>query len=317
MSSPAQLGTEFQPGSPKETQAPSRAHQLRTMLKRPSVLLCLAFLTVVFVLAIFAPLVTKLSGYGPYEFDPSVIDPNLGGLPIGPLGGISSEHWFGVEPQNGRDLFARIFYGARISLLIAFSATILTTLVGTTLGMVGGFFGGWADQIVSRTMDFLMAFPALIFMIALLSALPQGNRPLLLILVLSFFGWPYIGRVIRSQTMSIARREYIEAAVASGGRKPAIVFREVLPNLVGTIIVMSTLSVPLFIGTEAGLSFLGVGLTPPTASWGQMISEAVSWYAVDPMYFFIPGSFLFLTVLTFTVIGDQLQAALDPRGGAR
>lgn len=293
-----------------------RRRRARRAPTRLGLWLSLGFLALVFLMALFAPVLTQISGWTPYEFDESVIDAASGGLPLGGMGAVSSNHWFGVEPQNGRDIFARIVYGARVSMLIAISATILTSFLGVVLGMLAGFFGGIIDQVISRTMDFLMAFPALIFMIALLSALPQGNRPLLLVLVLSFFGWPYMGRVVRGQTISLANREFVEAARASGARKATIVFREILPNLSGTIIVMSTLSVPTFIGTEAGLSFLGVGVTPPAASWGQMIAASVSWYTVYPTYFLIPGTFLFLTVLSFTVIGDHLQKLLATGGRA-
>lgn len=302
------------------TLAPTTSHRstrniVARMLGRPTVALCFGFLMVVILMAIFAPLIVRISGHDPYVFDQNAVDPNTGGLPLGPFGGISGDHWLGVEPQNGRDIFARVVYGARASLAIALSAALLTTVFGTTLGMISGFFGGRVDQVVSRLMDFLMAFPALIFMIALLSALPNTNRPALLVAVLSIFGWPYIARVIRGQSMSLAQREFIEAAVASGASRTRVIFTELLPNLAGTIIVMSTLAVPSYIGTEAGLSFLGIGLTPPTPSWGQMISTAVGWYTVDPAYFMIPGMCLFLTVLSFTVIGDQLQRILDPRGG--
>lgn len=313
MSNPGQLVAERGPLEPAADAGGSRV--FRRLISKPSVALCLAFLVIVIAMAIFAPLITKLSGFDPYVFDQDAVDANTGGLPKGPFGGVSGDHWFGVEPQNGRDIFARIVYGARASLAIALSATLLTTTFGTVLGMVAGFFGGKVDQVVSRLMDFLMAFPALIFMIALLSALPNSNRPLLLVAVLSVFGWPYIARVIRGQTMSLSKREFVEAATASGGSRLRVIFTELLPNLTGTIIVMSTLAVPSYIGTEAGLSFLGIGLTPPTPSWGQMIAKAVSWYTVDPAFFMIPGLFLFFTVLSFTLIGDQLQRILDPRGG--
>ena len=289
--------------------------QARPILARiardKAALLCLAFLLIVVLMAAFAPLITKLSGWGPYEFDSSAIDSALGGVPHGALGGVSGDHWFGVEPQNGRDLFARIVYGARVSITIAISATVLTGVLGVVLGMLAGFYRGWVDQLISRLMDFLMAFPALIFMIAILSSLPAGNRPVLLVVVISAFGWPYLARVIRGQTMTLANREFVEAARASGAKDVQVVFREILPNLRGSIIVMSTLAVPGYIGTEAGLSFLGVGVTPPTASWGQMIASSVSWYSVDPMFFAIPGLFLFLTVLSLTVLGDKIRKVVD------
>lgn len=279
--------------------------------------LALAYLVVIALLAIFAPLVTAITGNDPYSFNNAALDPNLGGLPKGALGGISAEHWLGVEPQNGRDIFARIVYGARSSFLIALSATAITVVLGTTLGMIAGFVGGKVDTVISRLMDLLLAFPSLIFMIALISALPDVNRHLMLIIVLSLFGWPYIARVIRGQTMSLARREFTEAAIASGASRTRVVFSEILPNLAGTIIVLATLAVPGYIGTEAGLSFLGIGLVAPAPSWGQMIWSAVSWFTQDPMYFIIPGAFLTLTVLSFMVVGDRLQVLIDPRSGGR
>lgn len=317
MAMPSQASPEVDatlPPSGSPAEPASSATRLRSLLRTPAVALSVGFLVVVVLMAILAPLITKISGWGPYDFDESVIDAASGGLPKGGFGGISPNHWFGVEPQNGRDIFARIVYGARVSMLIAVSATIFTSVLGIVLGMLAGYFRGAVDQVISRLMDFLMAFPALIFMIALLSALPRGNRPLLLVLVLSFFGWPYMARVIRGQTMTLAKRDFVEAAQSSGARRVTIVFREILPNLSGTIIVMSTLAVPSYIGTEAGLSFLGVGVTPPTASWGQMIAESVAWFTVYPAYFMIPGMFLFLTVLSFTVLGDHLQKALTAGG---
>ncbi len=299
-------------GARPDGSAPTPGRRVwREMRTSPAVILSALFILLISLMAIFAPLVVRLSGWGPYEFDPEAINPDLGGLPIGPGGGIGGDHWFGVEPGSGRDIFARIVYGARVSLAIAGSATLITITLGVVFGMLAGFFGGWVDQVVSRVMDFLMAFPTLIFMIAVLSALPAGNRPLLLVVILSIFGWPYTARVIRGQTMSLRNAEFVEAAYASGAKPFRIAIREVLPNLRGTIIVLATLSVPSYIGTEAGLSFLGVGVTPPTPSWGQMISQAVSWYSTNPMFFIIPGTFLFLTVLSFTLIGDKLRDSLD------
>ncbi|MEU7836243.1 ABC transporter permease [Nonomuraea sp. NPDC052129] len=270
-----------------------------------------AFLVLVLLMAICAPLISAITGHGPNDFDSAAIDTDLGGLPRGSLGGISADHLLGVEPQNGRDILARIAYGARVSLLIAAAATVLTTLLGVVLGMLAGFYHGWVDQVICRIMDFLMAFPALIFMIAILSSLPTGNRSVLLVVVISVFGWPYLARVVRGQTLTLVNREFVEAARVSGASTGVLVFREILPNLRSSLIVMTTLAVPGYVGTEAGLSFLGVGVAPPTPSWGQMISSSVGWYAVDPMYFAVPGAFLFCTVLSLTVLGDRLRAAFD------
>jgi len=274
-------------------------------------LLSITFLVLVILMAVFAPLITKITGSGPDTLNPSAINANLGGEPLGSLGGISLAHPFGVEPSTGRDLLARVAYGARVSFLIAVSATLLTTVLGVVFGMLAGFFHGWIDQVISRLMEFLWAFPALIFMIAILSALPQGNRPLLLVIVLSFFGWPYLGRIVRGQTLGLTEREFVQAARVSGAKTRHLIFREILPNLRNTVIVIATLSVPGYVGTEAALSFLGVGVIPPTPSWGQMIAGSLEWYQVDPMYFVIPGGFLFLTVLSLTVFGDRLRHALD------
>lgn len=287
--------------------AGARGRALRAFLRKPSVALSIAYLILIALMAIFAPVLSKITGNDPYAFNESALDAAAGGIPLGHFGGISAQHWFGVEPQKGRDIFIRIAFGARVSMLIAISAMLITTALGVSLGMIAGFFGGRVDQVISRIMDFLMAFPALIFMIAVLSAIPQGNRPLLLVVVLSVFRWPATARIIRGQTMSLANREFVEAARASGADRLKIVFAEILPNLSGTVIVMATLAVPGFIATEAGLSFLGVGVTPPTPSWGQMIALAVPWYSTDPMFFAIPGMFLFLTVFSFTILGDNLQ----------
>lgn len=305
------------PSSDRPETPASRARLFLSGLRRDvPALLSVGYIVIVILMAIFAPLIVKLSGWGPFAYDQSAIDPNLGGLPLGRAGGMSAEHWFGVEPGSGRDIFARIVYGARISMTIAISATLLTSALGIVLGMVAGYFGGLVDTLISRLMEFLMAFPALIFMIAVLSALPAENRQVLLVVVISVFGWPYLARIVRGQTLSLKEREFVESARASGATSLQVIFREILPNLVPTIIVMTTLAVPGYVGTEAGLSFLGVGVVPPTPSWGQMIGSSVTWYAVDPAYFLIPSIFLFFLVFSFTVLGDRVKTLTDA-GGAR
>jgi len=271
---------------------------------------------VFFVLAaLLAPVVTALTGQGPADLDKKAVNPYLGGLPRGSLGGISGQHLLGVEPLLGRDILARLLYGAQISLLVAFSAALLTTLIGVLLGITAGYFGGRTDAVISRFMDVMMSFPSLIFMIALLSVARDVNRVLLLIGVMSVFGWPYIARVIRGQTLSLKHREYVEAARACGTSSGRILLTEILPNLTGTVIVYVTLAIPGLIGAEAALTFLGVGIRPPTPSWGQMIADSVLYYKVDPMFFVLPSACLFLVVLAFTLLGDALRDALDPKGG--
>ena len=195
---------------------------------------------------------------------------------------ISADHLFGVEPQNGRDIFSRVVYGARISLLIAFLATLLSVVIGSTLGVVAGYFGGWVDALISRAMDVFLAFPLLVFAIALAGVMPDtafglsgdALRIALLIFIIGFFSWPYIGRIVRGQTLSLREREFVDAARSLGARGPYIIFKEMLPNLVAPILIYATLLIPTNILFEAALSFLGVGIRPPTASWGGMLSEA-------------------------------------------
>ncbi|WP_083977361.1 ABC transporter permease [Kitasatospora azatica] len=287
----------------------------RRLRRRPIALVGLGIIVFFVLAAALAPVLTSISGYGPTDTDKHAIDPYLAGLPRGSLGGISAKHWLGVEPMLGHDIFARLLYGARISLLVAFSAAALITLVGVALGVLAGYFGGRVDGVISRFMDIMMSFPSLIFMIALLSVVKDVNRVVLLIIVMSVFTWPYIARVIRGQTISLKHREYVEAARASGTGSLRILLTEILPNLTSTIIVYVTLAIPGLIGSEAGLTYLGVGVRPPTPSWGQMITDSSLYYKVDPMFFVLPCACLFLVVLAFTLLGDALRDALDPKGG--
>ncbi len=268
--------------------------------------------------AIFGPLLVQ----SPYIYHENLIDPTFS-RPYGPFGGISLAHPFGLEPITGRDLLSRVVYGARVSLIIAFLATALAVSIGVVMGIVAGYFGGWVDSVIARAMDIFLAFPLLVFAIALVGVIPSsafglsGNslRIALLIFVIGFFAWPYMGRIIRGQTLSLREREFIDAARSMGARGPYILFRELLPNLVGPILVYSTLLIPTNILFEAALSYLGVGIIPPLPSWGGMLSDAVTNgdYSIDPMYMLIPGLAIFITVLAFNLFGDGLRDALDPR----
>jgi peptide/nickel transport system permease protein len=290
-------------------------------LRRDRVALGGALLIVVFVIiAIAAPLVVSLLGHPPNDFHQDLIDPNLQ-TPRGTLGGVSSDYLLGVEPVNGRDLFSRVVYGSQISLLIAFLATLLSVVIGVVLGVTAGFFGGWVDTIISRTMDVFLAFPLLVFAIALAGVIPdkafglEGNalRIALLVFIIGFFNWPYIGRIIRGQTLSLREREFVDAARSLGARSGYILFRELLPNLLAPILVYFTLLIPQNILFEAALTFLGVGVRPPTSTWGGMLSDATQWYQVDPWFMVVPGLAIFVTVLAFNLFGDGLRDALDPR----
>lgn len=271
--------------------------------------------------ALLAPVISDLVGQAPNEHHEDLIDP-LFSTPKGSLGGISGDHLLGVEPVSGRDVFSRILYGSRISLLVGFLSAVVAVVLGTVLGVLAGYFGGWLDSVISRLMDMLLSFPQLLFIIALVSVMPNnmlgltgtGVRLFVMILVIGFFGWPYVGRVVRGQTLSLREREYVDAARSLGAGRAYILFKELLPNLIAPIIVYSTMMIPTNILTEAALSFLGVGVKPPTASWGQMLSSALSYYESDPMYMIIPGLAIFITVLSFNLFGDGVRDALDPKG---
>ena len=276
----------------------------------------IAIVVLVFV-AVAAPLLAAIEGQDPNAYHINALDPN-NGLPAGSLGGISGTHWFGVEPLTGRDLFARVCYGARTSFLIGVAATVVAVVVGTLLGAGAGYLGGWFNRVITWLTDVLLGFPYLVFMIALGAIAPPSiPRPLLLILVIGFFGWPSVTRIVRSQTLALRERKFVSSARAMGAG-PWHVFRtELLPNLWGPVLVMATLSVPGKIGLEAALSFLGVGVLPPTPSWGRSISAAIDWVAVDPAFLLFPGLALFAVTWGFNALGDGLRDALDPRWGKR
>ncbi|MDQ1585610.1 MAG: peptide/nickel transport system permease protein [Actinomycetota bacterium] len=290
-------------------------------LKRDKVALTGAAVVLFLILvAILAPWIVKLLGHPPNEFHYPVVNADTQ-VPSGKYGGVSRHFLFGAEPVNGRDLFSRVVYGSRISLLIAFLATLLSVVIGAVMGVVAGYFGGWVDTVISRLMDIFLAFPLLLFAIALAGVVPDqafglaGNnlRIAVIIFIIGFFNWPYVGRVIRGQTLSLREREFVESARSLGARGPYILAREVLPNLVAPILVYATLLIPTNVLFEAALSFLGVGLRPPQATWGGMISDATHWYQIDPWFMVSPGLAIFVTVLAFNLFGDGLRDALDPR----
>jgi ABC-type dipeptide/oligopeptide/nickel transport system permease subunit len=276
------------------------------------------FIVFLILVAIIGPHLVQ----NPDTYHPNLINPTYS-RPNGPLGGISVAHPFGVEPVTGRDMLARVVNGAQISLLIAFLATALAVVIGVFMGVIAGYVGGWADSVIARLMDIFLAFPLLVFAIALVGVMPSsafglsgnGLRIWLLIFIIGFFAWPYMGRIIRGQTLSLREREFVDAARSLGARSPYILFRELLPNLWGPILVYSTLLIPTNILFEAALSYLGVGIIPPQPTWGGMISDAVSggFYSIDPMFMIIPGFAIFVTVLAFNLFGDGLRDALDPR----
>jgi peptide/nickel transport system permease protein len=285
-------------------------------------MIILVFITFI---AIFGPVISNLLGVNPYDFNTDLLS-DAGSLPIGPFGGVSLAHPLGVEPLTGRDILARLLFGTRISLLIAVSATIITVVLGTVVGVISGYSRGRTDTVLSRFMDITLAFPLLLVIIAMspvieqrLQAfgLPPGNpsRITTLILVLSVFGWPYLARLIRGQVISLREREFVEAAVSIGSSNRRILFRELLPNLWAPILIYATIAMPSLIGAEAALAYLGISVIPPTPTWGSMLQESVGYFTVDPFYFFVPLTMLLAVVLSFNLLGDALRDALDPKSG--
>jgi peptide/nickel transport system permease protein len=269
--------------------------------------------------AILAPVLTAAYGVSPYALHPNLINESLL-LPFGSFGGISGSHWLGLTPVEGQDIMAELIYGARTSLEVAGAAVVLALLFGVSLGVIAGYYRGVTDTIISRVMDLLLSFPTLLFSIALLavaSLIPGLQtyfaRFCIISFVLGFFSFPYIGRIVRGQVLSLREKEFVDAARSIGASNWRIMSREIMPNLVGPILVYTTLTIPNFILGEASLSYLGVGFGPTTVSWGSMLSDANKYVRIDPSYLFMPGLMLFLAVLAFNLFGDGLRDALDPR----
>jgi peptide/nickel transport system permease protein len=280
----------------------------------------LVFLALLIVAAIAAPLIVSLAGLpDPNEQNTDALD--VFGTPTGP----SMAHPFGVD-ELGRDVFSRTLYGARVSLVVAFVATGLAVIVGVVAGLLAGYFRGWVDTVVSRSVDVLLAIPYLLLAVGLAASCSFGGGCLggavqpgigVVIFVIAITSWTYIARIVRGETLSLREKEFVEASRSLGASHTRIIFRDILPNLVAPIIVYTSILIPQVILYEAALSFLGVGVQAPTASWGQMISDATEIFDTAWWYMLFPGVALVLTVLAFNLVGDALQDALAPRARKR
>lgn len=255
--------------------------------------------------AIFAPLIARLVGHGLGDQYPFTAL-NGYGLPVGP----NRSFLFGAD-DLGRDVLVRVAYGARVSLIAGVVASGLAVIVGGIVGMVAGYFGTAVDTALSRFMDVILSFPLLLFAIALVSIV--GPSLGVTILVIAFFSWAVVGRIIRGQTLSLREKEFVEAARSLGASDLRIMFVDILPNLVAPLLVYTTLLIPSSIVFEATLSFLGLGVVPPTPSWGNMLADAEAYYKVAWWFIIFPGGALLLTTLAFNLLGDSVRDALDPR----
>jgi peptide/nickel transport system permease protein len=278
-------------------------------------LVSFGFIVFLLALAIFAPLVVSLLGLpGPNTENLNLTD--AFGSPLGP----SWAHPFGVD-QLGEDVMSRVIYGTRVSLEVGIIGTGLATVIGVTLGMLAGFYRGWVDVLISRSIDVFLSIPLLLIGIGVGAAcavkgcvsgiIQPGLGVVLFLIVLAT--WPYTARIVRGLVLSLREREFIEASRALGASDARIMFREVLPNLTAPVIVYASLQIPVSILFEATLSYLGVGIRPPTASWGQMVAAASPIFTTAWWYMLFPGLALLFTVLAFNLLGDGLRDALNPR----
>lgn len=284
---------------------------------------------ILLVIAAFAggPIAASLLNHGPN-------DPHFGMAtftPVGPwsrvpnpIGGTDLLILGGDDATLQRDVFLRLLYGAQSSLEVAVGAMLLSMAVGVLMGSIAGYFGGWIDSLISRLTDVVMAFPYLLFVIALASTVGSridnitlgflGNGVLTLILVIGLFGWYYPARIVRAQVLSLREKEFIEAARMVGASDARIIRSHLLPHLVGPAIVVGTVTVAQYILAEAGLSFLGLGIKLPTASWGNLLESGATYYLNQPLLMLWPGLSVLFTTLAFNLLGDGLRDAFDPRG---
>jgi peptide/nickel transport system permease protein len=283
------------------------------------------FILLFFIAFAGAPLAAHLLGHGPNQpFFTDALDSS--GLPVGAWSHIGTSHQLfvlGADSTLGRDEFLRILYGAQVSLEVAVGATALSILLGIVLGSIAGFYRGWVDTIISRMVEMTMAFPYLLFVIALAGTVGThlntvtfgflGKGVLTLVLVFGFLGWFYSARVFRGLVLSLREKEFVEAARMVGASNMRIIRTHIMPHLIGPLIVLATLNLAAFILAEAGLSFLGLGIQLPTASWGTLLAVAPQYYTARPLLMIWPGIALIMTTLAVNLLGDGLRDALDPR----
>jgi peptide/nickel transport system permease protein len=256
-----------------------------------------------------------------------VVDPE--GQPIGPVWlGADGRFFLGADGRLGRDEMVRLMYGGRTSLLVGFASALITTLLAIALALLAGYHRGWVDTLITRSLDVVWAFPVLLLAIALGVALAIGGLKVgpveisggslwIPILIIGFVMTPYMARPLRGEVLSLQEKGFVEAAVAQGAGPLRVMLGEILPNLTSTIIVFFTLNIANSMLLEAGLSFLGVGVQPPNASWGTMIATGFELISTAPLLTIVPGSMILLTVLSLNVIGDGLRDALDPKSKVR
>ena len=278
---------------------------LRRLRQDKASMISFAVIILLVLVALMAPLVAHWTGYA-FDYQDRKYGLDRNGLPYGPNG----RHWFGTD-SLGRDMLVRTLYGARVSLLVGVVATAIATAAGVVIGLLSGYYGGPVDTVLARFIDVVLSFPYLIFAIALVAVV--GPSLTVTILVIAFFNWAAMARIVRGQTLSLKEKEYVEAARSLGGGDLRIMFQEILPNVLAPVIVLASLMIPIAIVFEATLSYVGLGIVPPTASWGNMLSDALRTYQVAWWTLIIPAGMLLVTTLAFNLLGDGIRDALDPR----
>jgi ABC-type dipeptide/oligopeptide/nickel transport system permease subunit len=298
------VGPEAASGAGVSARSPWRLSVERLRRDRMAMITS-GIIVLIVALAVGAPLVSMLVGHPPdMQYRDIGLTPD--GLPKPP----NRTFWLGTD-DLGRDLMVRIAYGARISLMVSVVSTAATVLLGTLVGIAAGYYGGVVDTILSWLIDLVLSFPFLLLVIALVSI--TGPSLTLLVGVIALFGWSSVARVVRGQTLSLRRREFVEAALSIGASDLRSMGLDILPNVLAPIIVYTSLLIPSFVVLESTLSFLGLGVPPPTPTWGGMLSDSVTYYRQAWWYVVFPGVALLTTTLAFNLFGDSIRDAFDPR----
>jgi oligopeptide transport system permease protein len=301
-----EAGTEGPPGAPQQADKPRSLtsdawHDLR---RNPIFIVSAVIIVVLVVMAAFPGVFTNK--------DPRFCDLNLSRQAP------SADAWFGYDVQ-GCDVYARTIYGARASILVGLFTTIAVTIVGGLIGMIAGFYGGWIDSVLSRILEIFFGIPLLLGGVLVLASFPSNpGTPQLVtigkvVIALTILAWTSLARIMRSTVIQVKHADYVSAARALGGGAPRILRSHVLPNAVAPVIVYATIVLGIFIGVEATLSFLGIGLQPPVISWGVAINDASTYIRQSPHMLLFPGALLTITVLAFIMLGDAVRDAFDPR----
>jgi oligopeptide transport system permease protein len=315
MSDPSALGTAgpVAEASPDPTTAAEGADAPRSLAsdawhdlrRRPLFLISIALIAVLLVLAAFPQLFTS-------------VDPSAGDLSRSRQAP-SAQAWFGYD-LLGRDVYARTIYGTRVSIIVGVLATTFTLIIGGVFGLLAGFYGGWVDNLVSRVTDVFFGLPFVLGAIVILSTFRESvggdavGITALVVLTMAVLSWPVTMRIMRSAAIAARDQDYVRAARALGASPARVIWRHMLPNCLAPVLVYATISLGSFIGAEATLSFLGIGLREPVVSWGVMISEARDYLRVAPFLLLFPAAFLAVTVLAFVMLGDAVREAFDPKG---